>query len=732
MAGWSTDIKVIDARPRGALPVRAAAVACGFVMAIALLVVAPAPPSSSAQTWNSTSTPLATISASAPGSLQQFGQVLAISADGTTAVVGGPAPEVGGPGTAYVVHAPSEGSWSNAYVVATLENPYAGPDPADFGSAVAISGDGDTVLVGDPQASSADGAAYVYHVNSESSWSGDVAPAVALVDDQGTSGDAFGFAVGLSSDGTTAFVSSPDAGDRLGDVQVFHASNADAWSGAPTAVATLTDAAESGTSSFGESIALSGDGSTALVGDSGMRSAYVFHTPNESSWSNTTSPTAALTPPNGTTAATFGASVALSSDGDTAAVGSRSEFPQGSVYVFHSSGEAQWVTSSEPAATLSDPNASGTIFGSAVAVSSNGATVLVGAEGAISAALADVYVTPSAASWSDTSSPAATLTDGLASGGAGFGVAAALSADGSTALIGNPVYNEDAGAIFAYASSQGVPPPPTTTSTTTTPPPPSHGYWLVGSDGGIFTFGSSTFYGSTGNLALQRPVVGIVPTADRGGYWLDASDGGVFAFGDTQFYGSIPGLGLNPAGSRLPNSLNAPIVGMVPSVDDRGYFMVASDGGVFAFGDARFAGSCPGIGGCAGSAVAVMPDHSGNGYWLVTSTGNVYTFGDAPYFGAPERGTVTSALATPDGQGYWVLLADGEVLSYGDAARLGSPSSANFGPFDPATSIFATSDGQGYWVSSALGRVFPFGDAPGDGDMSGTHLNGSIIAGSGY
>ncbi len=199
-----------------------------------------------------------------------------------------------------------------------------------------------------------------------------------------------------------------------------------------------------------------------------------------------------------------------------------------------------------------------------------------------------------------------------------------------------------------------APPPPT--------PTPTHGYWLVGSDGGIFSFGSAQFYGSTGSLMLQRPVVGIVPTEDHGGYWLDASDGGVFSYGDTQFYGSIPGLGLHPAGSGLPNSLNAPIVGMVPSIDDGGYFMVASDGGVFAFGDAHFAGSCPGIGGCSGAAVAVMPDASGNGYWLVTQTGTVYTFGDAPYFGAPGHGTVTSAVATPDGKGYWVLLSDGAGL----------------------------------------------------------------------
>jgi hypothetical protein len=261
---------------------------------------------------------------------------------------------------------------------------------------------------------------------------------------------------------------------------------------------------------------------------------------------------------------------------------------------------------------------------------------------------------------------------------------------------------------------------------------PSHGYWLVGSDGGIFSFGASQFYGSMGGRPLQRPVVGIVPTADRGGYWLDASDGGVFSFGDTHFYGSIPGLGLHPAGSGLSNSLEAPIAGMVPSHDQGGYFMVAADGGVFAFGDATFAGSCPGIGGCAGAAVAVMPDSTGEGYWLVTATGNVYAFGDAPNLGAPghQSSPVTSAVATPDGKGYWILDGDGRVFAYGDAAA-GSPSAATFNGFDPANVIFATSDGGGYWVAGALGNVVPFGDAPNDGDMSGSHLNGPIIGASG-
>jgi hypothetical protein len=260
-----------------------------------------------------------------------------------------------------------------------------------------------------------------------------------------------------------------------------------------------------------------------------------------------------------------------------------------------------------------------------------------------------------------------------------------------------------------------------------------HGYWLVGSDGGIFSFGSAPFYGSMGATHLQRPVVGIVPTRDQGGYWLDASDGGVFSFGATQFHGSIPGLGLNPAASGLPNSLNAPIVGMVPSHDQGGYFMVASDGGVFAFGDAHFAGSCPGIGGCSGAAVAVMPDASGNGYWLITQTGYVYTFGDAPYLGAPgpQSSYITSAVATPSGHGYWILDGNGQVFAYGDAAYLGNVAAGATGGLNFATAIFTTSDGGGYWVADALGKVFTFGDAPNDGDMSGTRLNGSIIAASG-
>jgi hypothetical protein len=111
-------------------------------------------------------------------------------------------------------------------------------------------------------------------------------------------------------------------------------------------------------------------------------------------------------------------------------------------------------------------------------------------------------------------------------------------------------------------------------------PAPTSGYWLVASDGGIFSFGNAQFYGSTGAIHLNKPIVGMTSTPDGLGYWLVASDGGIFSFGDAHFYGS--------EGATV---LNKPIVGMTSTPDGLGYWLVASDGGIFSFGDAKFYGS---------------------------------------------------------------------------------------------------------------------------------------------
>ena len=72
-----------------------------------------------------------------------------------------------------------------------------------------------------------------------------------------------------------------------------------------------------------------------------------------------------------------------------------------------------------------------------------------------------------------------------------------------------------------------------------------NGYWLVASDGGIFGYGNSGFYGSTGATKLNQPIVGMEHTTTGKGYWLVASDGGIFSYGDAGFYGSTGAIKLN-------------------------------------------------------------------------------------------------------------------------------------------------------------------------------------------
>jgi hypothetical protein len=80
--------------------------------------------------------------------------------------------------------------------------------------------------------------------------------------------------------------------------------------------------------------------------------------------------------------------------------------------------------------------------------------------------------------------------------------------------------------------------------------PLTGGYWLLGKDGGVFSYGAP-FYGSTGSLRLNQPVIAMSPTGDAGGYWFTATDGGVFSYGDAQFWGSTGSI-----------RLNQPVVGM--------------------------------------------------------------------------------------------------------------------------------------------------------------------------
>ncbi|MGH9091653.1 MAG: hypothetical protein ACRDZR_09795, partial [Acidimicrobiales bacterium] len=186
-----------------------------------------------------------------------------------------------------------------------------------------------------------------------------------------------------------------------------------------------------------------------------------------------------------------------------------------------------------------------------------------------------------------------------------------------------------------------------------------------------------------------------------GGYWEVASDGGIFAFGDAPFYGSMGG-----------RPLNRPVVGIAAVPGGGGYWEVASDGGIFAFGDAQFYGSMGGrplnkpvVG------IATTPD--GGGYWEVASDGGIFAFGDAQFYGSTGNLTLNAPIVamtpSPDGGGYWFTASDGGIFAYGDSGFYGSlggvPQSR------PVVAMAATPGGRGYWLTNNNGAVTDFGTA---------------------
>jgi ribosomal protein L24E len=114
---------------------------------------------------------------------------------------------------------------------------------------------------------------------------------------------------------------------------------------------------------------------------------------------------------------------------------------------------------------------------------------------------------------------------------------------------------------------------------------------------------------------LNGPVLGSVASPTGKGYYMVASDGGIFAFGDAAFAGSMGGT-----------KLNAAVQSLVPDADGKGYWLVASDGGIFAF-DAPFRGS---MGATRLNKPVVGMVRFGDGYLMVGADGGIFNFSSAP------------------------------------------------------------------------------------------------------
>ena len=390
------------------------------------------------------------------------GTSVAISADGNTAIIGGPGD--GGPGENNVIGAAwvftrSGGVWTQQGGKLVGTGAVGG---AEQGQSVALSADGNTAIVGGPRDNNEAGAAWVY-TRSGGVWAQQGGKLVGA----GAAGDLFSNAVALSADGNTAIIGAPGHNNNAGAAWVFTRSGG-VWSQQGS---TLVGSGAVGSAYQGGSVALSADGNTAMVGgrwDNNDAGAVWFYTRSGGVWSQqgtklvgTGAVQGTLYILNGINGAEQGSSVALSADGNTAMVGGVFDNDGAGAVWFYTRSGGVW-SQQGPKSYVVGPNTIGNGFGVSVALSGDGNTGAIGEFGVNNSAGAATVCSPcSPSAILSQSSFDAYLVGTGAVGQAMQGQSVAISADGSTAMVGGPIDNNEAGAVWAFVSSVTPPPPPT-------------------------------------------------------------------------------------------------------------------------------------------------------------------------------------------------------------------------------------------------------------------------------
>jgi hypothetical protein len=286
------------------------------------------------------------------------------------------------------------------------------------------------------------------------------------------------------------------------------------------------------------------------------------------------------------------------------------------------------------------------------------------------------------------------------------------------------------------------------TATPASARPPNGGYFLLTSDGGVFDF-AMPFRGapaSDPSRCAVSPLPGRAPrpngtcgsmasTPNGNGYWvLNAVTGAIYRFGFAPDFGSpkVKFAGTSPEFLPLMKQI-------VATPDGKGYWVYevgASDiGTVDHYGSAGFFGDTTSlvtrhrVAGFNGRPVAMASTADGKGYWEVYSDGGVFAFGDARFEGSmahrPLASPVVAIAATPTGKGYWLVAADGGVFAFGDARFAGS----NVGVTKtPIVGMARNAVGPGYWLAGEDGSIFTFGGATFFGTLSGKGVHGHVVA----
>jgi Bacterial Ig-like domain (group 3)/FG-GAP repeat len=427
-----------------------------------------------------------------------FGASVAVSGDGSTAIIGSPG-DGSDEGGAWVF-TDDGGTWTqqgpelvgDCTTSCTNEGTEESTDGL-FGWSVALSDDGDTALIGapsnDPDDTGADGAAWIF-TRTGSSWIEQTAIGAGNVG--ASDGSRFGYSVALSSDGTTALIGAPNNASGVGAAWALPEADNNWLKNRHELTGTCADTC----SDVGSSVALDAGGTVALLGapddNSDAGGALVF-TQTSDVWSQqgaelvgncASSCTNEGTGESG--AGEFGFSVALSGPGTTALVGAIQDGGgAGAVWTFAGNGTTWTQSGSKLVGNCTSScthqgtgEAGDGELGSSISLSTTAATAAIGAADDNNTGATWVF-TGSAGTWTqsgtklvgDCTSSCANQGTGEV-GSAGFGFAAGLSGDGTELLVGGPDNGSSSsqlGAVWAFGP-QAVPPPKATTTVLSSSP----------------------------------------------------------------------------------------------------------------------------------------------------------------------------------------------------------------------------------------------------------------------
>jgi gliding motility-associated-like protein len=383
-----------------------------------------------------------------PGNNLYYGSGVAISADGNTAVVGISGDNSGAGGA--IVYTRSNGNWTQQgnELVGT-----GATGNAAQGNSVALSADGNTALVGGSGDNTSAGAAWVF-VRSNGAWS---QQGNKLTCSDGSAGAQFGYSVSLSADGNTAMIGGLGDNGNLGAGWIFNRVNG-VWAQNGSKLVG-TGAINTAEVYMGNSVAMSADGNTAVLGgkyDNARTGAIWVFTNTNGTWTQQGSKLLASDAISSPYGPELGCSVAVSADGNTIfSGGSRDNNFLGAAWVFTRSGGVWTQQGAKLLGTgIQNPGSSSIYFGDAVSLSADGNTAIV-------AATADNNYT--GAMWVFSRSNGAWTQRGNKLTGTGevpfvgvpnFGKALALSYDGSTALAGSQYDNTTIGAAWVFVAPQ--------------------------------------------------------------------------------------------------------------------------------------------------------------------------------------------------------------------------------------------------------------------------------------